>query len=254
MPNERDTEFTTTPGVRDVGGESRPGSTTDFGGRTGYETGGTASGTQTGSSVRDLATEARQKAVEQVQTQAEDRKDQAANSLGSVAQSLRTASQQLNEQEGVARYMERAANQVDNLASFLNSHDVADMMDELEHFARRQPAVFVGGAFALGVLGARFLKSSRRNLDYRGPTGSWSNEDLTSRVDDPTRDSISRPMAPGYAPPEQRGDYSGLAPDTEPRSRAPDRGFDEPDTGFSPQRGGVPGQRGDLGGDRTSSY
>jgi hypothetical protein len=30
----------------------------------------------------------------------------------------------------------------------------------VEDFARRNPAVFLGGAFALGLVGARFIKSS----------------------------------------------------------------------------------------------
>jgi len=35
---------------------------------------------------------------------------------------------------------------------------------------RREPALFLGGAFALGLLGARFLKSSRKGEQtYRAP-------------------------------------------------------------------------------------
>jgi hypothetical protein len=34
------------------------------------------------------------------------------------------------------------------------------MIQEVERFARRQPALFLGGAFTLGLIAARFLKSS----------------------------------------------------------------------------------------------
>jgi hypothetical protein len=71
----------------------------------------------------------------------------------------------------MSRYILQAADQVDNLAAFLNNRDVGDLLQEVEGFARRQPAVFVGGAFALGVLGARFLKSSQRNVDPRNKDG-----------------------------------------------------------------------------------
>ena len=36
----------------------------------------------------------------------------------------------------------------------------------MQRFARRQPAVFIGSAFALGLVGARFLKSSRQQNEY----------------------------------------------------------------------------------------
>jgi len=42
----------------------------------------------------------------------------------------------------------------------------------VQRFARKQPALFVGSAFAIGVIGARFLKSSndhrRRRIDPHG--------------------------------------------------------------------------------------
>ena len=44
----------------------------------------------------------------------------------------------------------------------LKNKDVTELLNDAQRLARRQPALFVGGAFALGLLGARFLKSSRR--------------------------------------------------------------------------------------------
>ena len=38
--------------------------------------------------------------------------------------------------------------------------DLTELMDDVNRFARRQPALFVGAAFAAGALAARFLKSS----------------------------------------------------------------------------------------------
>jgi hypothetical protein len=36
------------------------------------------------------------------------------------------------------------------------------MRQDLENLARRQPALMIGGALVLGLIGARFLKSSER--------------------------------------------------------------------------------------------
>jgi hypothetical protein len=42
------------------------------------------------------------------------------------------------------------------------------MVRNVEDFARRQPALFIGGAFMLGLLGARFLKSSAQTDPSQG--------------------------------------------------------------------------------------
>jgi len=92
------------------------------------------------------------------------RKDQAAGTLYTVAHALRQTGQQLREQEQapVAGLVDQAATQVENVSGYLHGRDVRQLVDETEDFARQRPAVFVGGALALGVLAARFLKSSRR--------------------------------------------------------------------------------------------
>lgn len=138
-----------------------------------FETGATGTGqtitSDTGSDqpitarAREAVSTAGHRAVERVQERFADQVSRATGQLESVASSLRTAGEQMPD-EGIGRYMVQAATQVDNLASFLNNREVSDLVDEVEAFARRQPAVFLGGAFALGVLGARFLRSSRQNM------------------------------------------------------------------------------------------
>ena len=41
--------------------------------------------------------------------------------------------------------------------------DVDELVGDVQRLARRQPAVFVGSAFAVGLISARFLKSSRND-------------------------------------------------------------------------------------------
>jgi hypothetical protein len=66
---------------------------------------------------------------------------------------------------------EKAANRVERWADYVQNTDSREMANRVENFARREPGLFLGGAFALGLLGARFLKSSRRegNEYERGP-------------------------------------------------------------------------------------
>lgn len=193
MNNESDVQFRPAPGLDSAataGQEQAPGE-------------GTME--QVKDKAQQLASQAQQKATEQVQPRLAAQKDRAANTLSSVAQSLRTSSQQLQgEQDGVSRYMQQAADRVEGFANYLQSREVDEIVDQVEDFARRQPAVFLGGAFALGLLGARFLKSSRRHLVREEVRERWSTHELTGRIDDPERDAVGRPRAPGYAPPQER--------------------------------------------------
>lgn len=99
----------------------------------------------------------------QVVSQLENQKERATGGLGTVAHALRQTGQQLREkqQEGIAQYTDRAAETVERFSEYLNGRDVHQLIGEVEEYARRQPAVFLAGAFALGFLAARFLKSSR---------------------------------------------------------------------------------------------
>ena len=50
-----------------------------------------------------------------------------------------------------------AADRTQDIARYLQQTDVNDMIRGVEDFARRQPLLFLGGAFAIGLIGSRFL-------------------------------------------------------------------------------------------------
>jgi len=116
----------------------------------------------------------RDRATAQLSTQ----KDRATDGLGSVAQAVRQSTQHLrqNKQDAIANYVEKAADQIDRFSTQLRNRDVGELVNEVQRFARRQPALFVGSAFAIGVIGARFLKSSSDNRRDRAlePYGTSS--------------------------------------------------------------------------------
>src|SRR5687767_5218688 len=89
-------------------------------------------------------------------------KTRATEALGSVAAALRQSSQPLrdNNQGMLADYAGKAADQLEQFSARVRERDLTGLMDDVNRFARRQPALFVGAAFAAGVLAARFLKSS----------------------------------------------------------------------------------------------
>lgn len=121
-----------------------------------------ADGSQRGSGMMGRV---RESASAQLSTQ----KNKATEGLGSVAQAVRQSTQQLRDQqhETIAGYVEGAADQIERFSQRLREKDVGELLEEAQRFARRQPAVFIGSAFAIGLLGVRFFKSSaRRDRDY----------------------------------------------------------------------------------------
>lgn len=145
--------------------------------------------------VGDLAGQARHQASSQLASQ----KDRVADSLGGVAQRLRQTGHQMSDQDdmGLTRYVDRAASQVESFSTYLRQNDIGSLVDDVERFARREPAIFFGGAFLLGLLGARFMKSSRPRPSYdERYYGSSS-----------AYESQYRPYYSGYAEPGYGTDY-----------------------------------------------
>jgi hypothetical protein len=102
-------------------------------------------------------------------------KDRAAEGLDTFARALHKTGEHLktDEQEMVSAYVGRAADQVSRLSSYLQSRTVGQVIGDVEGIARREPALFVGGAFVAGILGGRFLKSSAARSSQAAPQGVY---------------------------------------------------------------------------------
>ena len=135
-------------------------------------------GRKAGAGAKNLASQA--------QTSAEERlvrgKQEAASTLTSVAATLLQSGTQLRdgEQPIAGEYIERAARQIDRVASYVEKAEFREIVTEVEDFARRQPAVFIGSAFAVGLLAARFLKNSR--VDHQRASERKGNNGYTDRA------------------------------------------------------------------------
>jgi ElaB/YqjD/DUF883 family membrane-anchored ribosome-binding protein len=106
-------------------------------------------------------------------SQLDTQKDRASDGVSSVAQAVRHSTQQLrdNRHETIAQYVDQAVDGVERFANRLKEKDVNELVRDAQQFARRNPAVFVGTAFAIGVVAARFLKSSNRGTSSE--YGGW---------------------------------------------------------------------------------
>lgn len=106
-------------------------------------------------------------ATEKATSVIDEKKTDLASGLTSVADTIRQVSSTLketDEQTGItdtaAKYSSSLADQVEQISQYFERNDVRAMLGDVERFARKNPAVFIGGAFAVGLLAARFLKSS----------------------------------------------------------------------------------------------
>jgi uncharacterized protein YjbJ (UPF0337 family) len=120
--------------------------------------------------AREKAGEVAGQAQEKAKSQLSMGKDRVAESMEGVAQALRSSTSGLEDQQMgfVGDYMNRAADKVTEISDHLRQRDVNELIHETEDFARREPTIFLAGAFALGLIAARFLKSSGSNMQSGG--------------------------------------------------------------------------------------
>ncbi len=130
---------------------------------------------------------------QKVTSRVDEQKNRAADGLGGIADVFRTAGNELrSENEALASYVDMASDQMRRFADQIRERGVADMMDDVSQFARRRPALFIGGAFLVGLGIARFLKSSAERGDDARLQRRFSSVD---------------PMTAGSGSPSYSGDF-----------------------------------------------
>jgi len=143
-------------------------------------------------SARQTAERLREKSKDQVKQVGERTKEgldegkrRVAARLRRVSAAIQNLSDDLPEDVPANRYERIARDRIERAARYVESTNIDRALSDLESVARRKPAWFFGGAFALGLFGARFLKShreanrdgeKRRNEEYQpgvGDTGEY---------------------------------------------------------------------------------
>jgi hypothetical protein len=132
---------------------------------------------------------------ERANSQFDVQKGRATDGLAAIAGAVRQSTQQLrnDQHDGLAQYVEKAADQLERLSSTLRNKSADELMKDVRQLARRQPALFIGGSFAVGLLAARFIKSSRRDdsaVDHGWPPSRTYSTSSGAR-DIPARDFVN---------------------------------------------------------------
>ena len=136
----------------------------------GSKSSGTGAAAATARTIYDQAKETAGQAYDAVSekavTKIDEQKSTLSGGLSIVADGIRQVSDNLGSAttdsslaESAAKYTKTAARKIEDVAGYFENKTVRDMARDLEGFARRNPVVFLGAAFGLGFLAARFLKS-----------------------------------------------------------------------------------------------
>ena len=121
----------------------------------------------------------------------EQRKRSAAARVDEFAQAIgRTGAQFSDNEPTIAELANRLAGTVGNLATRLRDGTIDDLVDDTRAFARQNPALFIAGGIAAGLVLARFMKASARRAEQAteipdsAPTLTEEVEEMIVEVDE----------------------------------------------------------------------
>ncbi|HEX3721344.1 MAG TPA: hypothetical protein VHV31_01050 [Nitrolancea sp.] len=121
-------------------------------------TGQQQSGTQQAQQAADAAKAKGQEMMDRAQQQAEAQRRMTADRLGDVADTVRQKQDQLPGGETTQRMAATAADKMDQASDYLQRHDMGDIANDLQQFARAHPTESLVAAVALGFLFGRALR------------------------------------------------------------------------------------------------
>lgn len=170
------------PGAHEPGGQAHPGGRSavppEKAARTvGDEARGLAGdvGREAGKAGETVGAEARRlgsAARDRIESTAEAQKDRLAGRISGVAEQVGRSADGLRDREAwLAELVDAGARELGDIAASLKSHDMESILQAVERFGRRQPALFAGASVALGfALGRAANAATGRGGESAGET------------------------------------------------------------------------------------
>jgi hypothetical protein len=167
---------------------------------------------QTGDQNQDLLQHAKQaggEIVNQVQQRAgeqvERQKETAANELSRVVNAVRRVGETLSGEEAngpiaryAAEYSDKAADTLERFTNYIREQDGRRLLNDVQNFGRRQPALLLGGAFLLGFAGARLIRSSMEASSQTSMNTGYQRRQYNTEVPQiNTNVPVTTPQSPG---------------------------------------------------------
>lgn len=128
-----------------------------------------------GEQTKKVASEAGTQARSLLHTVGDEVRSQASTQQARVAQSLRSVGDELSQMaqnsdsSGTAsKVVNKASDQVQSVARWLEDREPGDLLDEVASFARRRPGLFIGIAAGVGILAGRVTRAVTAHGDTSG--------------------------------------------------------------------------------------
>ena len=154
----------------------------------------------TGERIRERAGKAARDVKDEAGRRAEGAKSSLADEIDRIAAALHAACEELRPGSTAERTMDWAAEGLEKTAGHVRQRDTGQLLDDLGSYARRNPAIFLGGAALIGFAASRFAKASARHDDgyphHRAGTDPLSTSSGRPVGTGATPVSAERPIAP----------------------------------------------------------
>lgn len=110
--------------------------------------------------LQQAATGLMDQAARTADAQASTRMTMAGDTLDGIARAINDAAERLREdQPEIANLTTTAGERLQEAATYLRDHSASDALDGAQQYARRQPAIVVGGGLIAGLLLGRLLRT-----------------------------------------------------------------------------------------------
>lgn len=103
------------------------------------------------------------KAYDVADSKLEEGKAEATAQMDRTAEQIRNAGHEFGDDSYQAQAAEYLASNLSQAAEMIRGKDLGALVDDVTLFARRNPALFLGGAALLGFAAARLMKASERD-------------------------------------------------------------------------------------------
>lgn len=125
---------------------------------------------------------------------AAQRKSGIADRLGNYSQEMHRSADALGEEDSNIGWLtHRAAERLESAADYLRARDFSELKRDAEDLARRHPALFLGGLFAVGLVLGNVVKATQRSSSYNDNGDSYPRGEDVPAADQPELDPWPAP-------------------------------------------------------------
>jgi hypothetical protein len=113
--------------------------------------------------ARQTGAEAARRTAEQGRAFLEEQQQQACEVMHDCSEAIHLAAQNLREKQDnhLASMADTLADRIEDSSNYFRNRSLQGMREDVEGFARRQPALFYGGLVVIGLGLSRFFKASQ---------------------------------------------------------------------------------------------